>query len=1276
MQFILALIFIFNPFKPVFSAAVSPSCMCNRTSDSLALVDVYNNANGASWISPWNLSMPMTTWLGVSLDANQCVRALILDNRGLSGTLSSQIGMLSNLRTLSLLNNNLTGNIPSSIGDLSQLEDIILSDNNFTGEIPDFFASLPALKIISMSNNFFIGNIPKSIGSIFGLLTLDLSTNSMIGSIPSELGNNVNLKILNLSNNFFSGTMPVELADISTLQEVYLHMNNLSGIWHPFFAAWNNVKHVWIQNNAFEGTVPDWRAAPLISLKIEFNNFTNIPDYSSVTTWGISAPYGMNIIGNRFTFEDLIPLQHFPPRAFYTFKNQQPVQIDSIVFIPFGGNYTLRLNVDDTVAENTYKWIKDTSFIIVNKNSFNFLNTKYSDEGFYYGTISNPAIPNFELTIQRLRVVVTKPNCELPQAGISCSNATLFCGTERFDNYCGLLGLIDSTKLENVSFCNTTRKIENPKWFTFITSSDSLQLEVIIDECSTINIGTNSYTGLEAAIFESCETGLADHKYCAFTNRGQSLKIGGGGFVVGKQYYLVLDGNHGSICDFVIRVIKGKQSYNIADPKPIVGDTIICQQDSFSIEFSSRKVDEALHYYWYLNDSLINSAKDTFIQFRNLPIGTYTLKFNASNVCDTSIFSTKTFKVFSKFEMSTPFVTTYNRDSVFTLSFSLLGGKPPYKLLEGQGELDSLRGFFVSSELLCKSSYKFLFADANLCTVSLEGQQNCSCNSIPGVYSSDTVFQCEGQILNAQLPAQAYLDSFDISTFILSSVDTTPLTTILKINKNGNFAFDPQLFRFNTVYYLRYLVGKPNARNEVNINHPCFGMSNSKKIVFKSRPIVSAGADQTTCLLDANLRGFGNYNSGLWRMINGPGIAVFDNADLDETMVHVDTGGIYTFVREGYNDYCSHRDEVIINFKDTLRPAIIGVANLCGKGRSSISIDKSLYKNYKWSTGDSSFSIQVLNKGIYCVSVTDFDDCMGYSCIDVLDSIPMNPVILGIDKICASTFDSLIVQQNFTSYQWNDSTFTNKIIINKAGNYCVTVTDQNGCTTTTCKNVIGIPEAKSSIIDTGCIDEVRIVNGLEFNYPGNYKITLPNASYLGCDSIIQLDLAVNTPLIVIDSLIKSDNGTNNGSISVTIAGGKKPYRYLWNNNATSPSIFNLKFGEYKLKVTDANDCEFEFVFNIRMSTANYDPESSNTGLLFYPNPLTNKGSLLVRNNSIESFWIIRVIDLNGKSHAQFNLNFDQKGETKKVNLNLEKGAYFVEYFNEHQRPKIEKLIIN
>ena len=95
-----------------------------------------------------------------------------------------------------------------------------------------------------------------------------------------------------------------------------------------------------------------------------------------------------------------------------------------------------------------------------------------------------------------------------------------------------------------------------------------------------------------------------------------------------------------------------------------------------------------------------------------------------------------------------------------------------------------------------------------------------------------------------------------------------------------------------------------------------------------------------------------------------------------------------------------------------------------------------------------------------------------------------------------------------------------------------------------------------------------------------------------------------------------------------------------------------------------------------MSTANYDPESSNTGLLFYPNPLTNKGSLLVWNNSIESFWIIRVIDLNGKSHAQFNLNFDQKGETKKVNLNLEKGAYFVEYFNEHQRPKIEKLIIN
>uniref|UniRef100_UPI0030EBAC0A beta strand repeat-containing protein n=1 Tax=Emticicia oligotrophica TaxID=312279 RepID=UPI0030EBAC0A len=45
-----------------------------------------------------------------------------------------------------------------------------------------------------------------------------------------------------------------------------------------------------------------------------------------------------------------------------------------------------------------------------------------------------------------------------------------------------------------------------------------------------------------------------------------------------------------------------------------------------------------------------------------------------------------------------------------------------------------------------------------------------------------------------------------------------------------------------------------------------------------------------------------------------------------------------------------------------------------------------------------------------------------------------------------------------------------------------------------------------------------------------------------------------------------------GSIIVNVSGGKVPYTYLWNNNATTPVINNLTEGNYSVVVTDDNKC--------------------------------------------------------------------------------------------------------
>ncbi|QHN86151.1 putative LRR receptor-like serine/threonine-protein kinase [Arachis hypogaea] len=85
------------------------------------------------------------------------LKKLLIDNSlqdvemasaGLSGTLSSEIGNLSHLRTLLLQNNQLSGSIPTKIGKLSELQTLDLSSNQFVGEIPSSLGLLSQLSYL------------------------------------------------------------------------------------------------------------------------------------------------------------------------------------------------------------------------------------------------------------------------------------------------------------------------------------------------------------------------------------------------------------------------------------------------------------------------------------------------------------------------------------------------------------------------------------------------------------------------------------------------------------------------------------------------------------------------------------------------------------------------------------------------------------------------------------------------------------------------------------------------------------------------------------------------------------------------------------------------------------------------------------------------------------------------------------------------------------------------------------------------------------------------
>ncbi|XWS56226.1 hypothetical protein CRYUN_Cryun09bG0068000 [Craigia yunnanensis] len=129
-----------------------------------------------------------------------------------------------------LPNKGLTGYIPSELGLLDSLTRLSLSQNNFSKPVPSRLFSATNLIYIDLSHNSLSGPVPPQIKSLKNITHLDLSSNSLNGSLPESL---VELKsltgTLNLSYNKFSGEIPASYGEFPVMISLDLRHNNLTG---------------------------------------------------------------------------------------------------------------------------------------------------------------------------------------------------------------------------------------------------------------------------------------------------------------------------------------------------------------------------------------------------------------------------------------------------------------------------------------------------------------------------------------------------------------------------------------------------------------------------------------------------------------------------------------------------------------------------------------------------------------------------------------------------------------------------------------------------------------------------------------------------------------------------------------------------------------------------------------------------------------------------------------------------------------------------------------
>ncbi len=207
----------------------SPSITCSaydgacRLTDSLLLLDIYNNISQTGWTPEpaWDIEQPLHQWPGVTLNDVGCVIELNLSEQN--------------------VNTNSNNNILPDITNLSELEVLNIYLNNIDEFIPPEIRSLSNLRIFDAKNSGLNQSLPAELGQLSNLEYLNLGANELTGTIPPELGNLSNLTSLYLNNNALEGYIPAQLGNLENLNVLILIDNQLSECYDVNLAGLCNV---------------------------------------------------------------------------------------------------------------------------------------------------------------------------------------------------------------------------------------------------------------------------------------------------------------------------------------------------------------------------------------------------------------------------------------------------------------------------------------------------------------------------------------------------------------------------------------------------------------------------------------------------------------------------------------------------------------------------------------------------------------------------------------------------------------------------------------------------------------------------------------------------------------------------------------------------------------------------------------------------------------------------------------------------------------------------
>ncbi|MBX2925471.1 MAG: leucine-rich repeat domain-containing protein [Chitinophagaceae bacterium] len=364
--------------------------------DSLALVDIYNHiSSGLNWV----LTDPISTWSGVTIgDYNDRVVELHIEGDDLAGTLSPMLPTLTELREL-YLDGHFTGQIPDDLGrHQPELRRVYIDGKQLTGSIPGGLQNATNLHTLVLFNNQLTGKIPAFFKNL-PLEDLNLAWNNLTGTIPGTLSSSDEFYYLSLNNNQLTGPVPPSLLEMEGMFVLDLSHNKLSG---PLPANLHNAPP-WcrLNNNKFTGAIPS-----LLAAKAEFDLSNNLLEYVDPVNCGLTLCLNyqdqLNVSNNKLNFTGLECLASISYVCEFNEDEEYKINFNPQQRIPIiNENPVLKAAAGGTLANNTYKWFKNTGpFVTKTGDSTLTITTP----GVYHCIVTNSVVPGVELRTHNANV--------------------------------------------------------------------------------------------------------------------------------------------------------------------------------------------------------------------------------------------------------------------------------------------------------------------------------------------------------------------------------------------------------------------------------------------------------------------------------------------------------------------------------------------------------------------------------------------------------------------------------------------------------------------------------------------------------------------------------------------------------------------------------------------------------------------------------------------------------------------------------------------------------